>query len=216
MLESTMEGLTRVAPSVMDISDNDRAWFEQALLDVLPDLLSTALRLTRNPTDAEDLVAEATAKAWLNFRTLRERDRFRGWIFRILSNLYLSERRAVAGKPVDQPLNESAVDFSLFERLHQPFLLWWSNPEQEFLSKLAREDLIRAIEALPESYRLVVTLVDIQELSYQEVANSLDVPLGTVRSRLARGRSLLQKCLWDLAAEVGLVPPHTTREPGTL
>jgi RNA polymerase sigma-70 factor, ECF subfamily len=211
-----MEGLTRVAPSVMDISDNDRAWFEQALLGVLPDLLSTALRLTRNPTDAEDLVAEATAKAWLNLRTLRERDRFRGWIFRILSNLYLSERRAVAGKPLDQPLNESAVDFSLFERLHQPFLLWWSNPEQEFLSKLAREDLIRAIEALPESYRLVVTLIDIQELSYQEVANSLDVPLGTIRSRLARGRSLLQKVLWDLGAEAGLVPPHTTMEPGTL
>jgi RNA polymerase sigma-70 factor (ECF subfamily) len=211
-----MEELLGVAPSVMDVLDNDRTWFEHALLGVLPDLLSTALRLTRNPTDAEDLVAEATTKAWLNLSTLRERDRFRGWIFRILSNLYLTERRAVAGKPPDESLDESAVDFSLFERLHQPFLLWWSNPEQEFLSKLAREDLIRAIEALPESYRLVVTLVDIQELSYQEVANSLDVPLGTVRSRLARGRSLLQKALWDLAADVGLVPPHTTREPGTL
>jgi RNA polymerase sigma-70 factor (ECF subfamily) len=211
-----MEGLLGVGSSVMDIPDNDCAWFEQALLGVLPDLLSTALRLTKNPTDAEDLVAEATAKAWLSLRTLRERDRFRGWIFRILSNLYLSQRRAAAARFPEEPLNESAVDFSLFERLHQPFLLWWSNPEQEFLSKLAREDLIRAIEALPESYRLVVTLIDIQELSYQEVANSLDVPLGTVRSRLARGRSLLQKALWDLAAEVGLVPPHTTREPGTL
>jgi RNA polymerase sigma-70 factor (ECF subfamily) len=216
MLESTMEGLTPVRPSVMEISDTDRAWFEHTVLGALPDLLSTALRLTRNPTDAEDLVAEATAKAWINLRTLRERDHFRGWIFRILSNLYLSERRAVAGKPLEEPLNESAVDFSLFERLHQPFLLWWSNPEQEFLAKLAREDLIRAIEALPEPYRIVVTLVDIQELSYQEVASSLDVPLGTVRSRLARGRSLLQKALWELAAELGVVPPHTKREPGTL
>jgi RNA polymerase sigma-70 factor, ECF subfamily len=211
-----MEGRARVAAAVVDLSEKDRAWFEQTLLGVLPDLLSTALRLTKNPTDAEDLVAEATAKAWLNLPALRERDRFRGWVFRILANLYLSQRRAVARKPLEEPLNENAVDFSLFERLHQPFLLWWSNPEQEFLSKLAREDLIRAIEALPESYRLVVTLVDIQDLSYQEVANSLDVPLGTVRSRLARGRSLLQKALWDLAAEVGLVPPHTTREPGTL
>jgi RNA polymerase sigma-70 factor, ECF subfamily len=211
-----MEGLLGVGTSVMDISDNDPAWFEHALLGVLPDLLSTALRLTRNPTDAEDLVAEATAKAWLNLRALKDRERFRGWIFRILTNLYLSQRRAAAARFPEEPLNENAVDFSLFERLHQPFLLWWSNPEQEFLSKLAREDLIRAIEALPESYRLVVTLIDIQELSYQEVANSLDVPLGTVRSRLARGRSLLQKALWDLAAEVGLVPPHTTREPGTL
>jgi RNA polymerase sigma-70 factor (ECF subfamily) len=200
----------------MDISDRDRAWFEQVLLGILPDLLSTALRLTRNPADAEDLVAEAAAKAWLNLPTLRERDHFRGWVFRILSNVYLSERRAGAGRPPDEPLNESAIDFSVFERLHQPFLLWWSNPEQEFLRKLAREDLIRAIEALPESYRLVVTLVDIQELSYQEVATSLDVPLGTVRSRLARGRSLLQKALWDLAAEIGVVPPHSTTEPGTL
>jgi RNA polymerase sigma-70 factor (ECF subfamily) len=161
-------------------------------------------------------VAEATAKAWLNLQMLRERDRFRGWIFRILSNLFLSERRSAASKPLDEPLNESSTDFSIFERLHQPFLLWWSNPEQEFLAKLAREDLIRAIEALPESYRLVVTLVDVQEFSYQEVATSLDIPLGTVRSRLARGRSLLQHALWDLAAEVGLVPPHATREPGTL
>jgi RNA polymerase sigma-70 factor (ECF subfamily) len=211
-----IEGLRRGADSPMDISDGDRAWFEQALLGILPDLLSTALRLTRNPADAEDLVAEAAAKAWLNLATLREPDRFRGWVFRILSNVYLSQWRAGAGKPLDEPLNQSDTDFSVFERLHQPFLLWWSNPEQEFLSKLVREDLIRAIEALPEHYRLVVTLIDIQELSYQEVATSLDVPLGTVRSRLARGRSLLQKALWDLAAEIGVVPPHSTREPGTL
>jgi RNA polymerase sigma-70 factor (ECF subfamily) len=210
-----MEGFLGVGPSVMDISDNDRAWFEHALLGVLPDLLSTALRLTRNPTDAEDLVAEATAKAWLNHPALRERERFRGWIFRILTNLYLSERRAVAGRLPEEPLNESTAEFSLFERLHQPFLLWWSTPEQEFLDKLAREDLSRAIEGLPEAFRVVVTLVDIQDFSYQEVANLLDVPVGTVRSRLARGRSLLQKALWDHAAELGLVHPQPTRKPGT-
>jgi RNA polymerase sigma factor (sigma-70 family) len=211
---SATEGPLRVEPSVMDLPDNDRSWFEHTLLGVLPDLLSTALRLTRNPADAEDLVAEATAKAWLNVRALREPEHFRGWIFRILTNLYLSERRAVAGKPPEEPLNESTAEFSLFERLHQPFLLWWSTPEQEFLDKLAREDLLRAIEALPEGYRAVVTLVDIQDFSYQEVANLLDVPLGTVRSRLARGRSLLQKALWDHAAELGLVQPQPTRKPG--
>jgi RNA polymerase sigma-70 factor (ECF subfamily) len=215
MPEAGMEGLLRVEPAVTGIPENDRAWFERTLLGALPDLLNTALRLTRNPTDAEDLVAEATAKAWLNLAALRERERFRGWIFRILTNLYLSQRRAVAGRPPEESLNEGTAEFSLFERLHQPFLLWWSTPEQQFLDKLTREDLIRAIEALPEGYRVVVTLVDIQEFSYQEVANVLDLPVGTIRSRLARGRSLLQKALWEHAAELGLVHPQPTRKPGT-
>jgi RNA polymerase sigma-70 factor (ECF subfamily) len=96
------------------------------------------------------------------------------------------------------------VEFSLFERLHQPFLLWWGTPEQDFLDRLLREDLIRAIEALPERFRIVVVLADVQGLSYLEIAGSLEVPIGTVRSRLARGRALLQKALWDHACDAGL------------
>jgi RNA polymerase sigma-70 factor (ECF subfamily) len=199
----------------MDVSEDDRAWFERALLGVLPDLVSTALRLTRNSTEAEDLVAEATAHAWLRLRSLRDRERFRGWIFRILTNLYLSQRRALGSRPPEERLDEDAAGFSLFERLHQPFLLWWSTPEKEFLDKLTREDLTRAIESLPELYRVVVTLVDIQEFSYRDVARLLHVPIGTVRSRLSRGRSLLQRALWDLAVEAGVVHPHPPRKPGT-
>ena len=206
---------TRLRNPLIDmvIGESDRAWFEGAVLDVLPNLLSTAMRLTRNTADAEDLVAEATAKAWLNLRALREREHFRGWIFRILTNLFLSSRRARGSKPREESLDEGTVEFSLFERLHQPFLLWWSTPEQEFLDKLAREDLSRAIEALPEIFRVVVTLVDVQEFSYHEVASLLEVPVGTVRSRLARGRSLLQKALWDRAADFGR-DPHPTKKPG--
>jgi RNA polymerase sigma-70 factor (ECF subfamily) len=207
-------GYLEAERSVHDAVQNDQGWFEQSLLGVLPDLLSTALRLTRNSADAEDLVAEATARAWLNLRSLRERERFRGWIFRILTNLYLSERRMTAARPAEEPLDTGTAGFSLFERLHQPFLLWWSTPEQEFLDKLAREDLVQAIEALPEAYRVVVTLVDVQEFSYQEVAAVLDVPIGTVRSRLARGRSLLQQTLWSQAAELGLVQPQPRERPG--
>lgn len=210
-----MEGALRDQPTVMDTPDRDRAWFEQNILAVLPDLLSTALRLTRNSADAEDLVADTTAKAWLNLGGLRERDRFRGWVFRIMTNLHLSQRRAVAARPPEESLDENPAGFSLFERLHQPLLLWWSTPEQEFLDKLAREDLIRAIDALPDAFRLVVTLVDVQDFSYQEVATVLDVPVGTVRSRLARGRALLQKALWDHAAEFGLAHPQSMRKPGT-
>jgi RNA polymerase sigma-70 factor (ECF subfamily) len=183
-------------------SDEDRLWFEQAVLAALPDLLGLARRLTRNRADAEDLAAEAITKAWLHRATLRERERFSGWLIRILTNLYLSQHRSAAAHPHESLDGED--DFSLFERLHQPFLLWWGSSEQEFLDRLLREDLIRAIEALPEPFRIVVVLADIEGCSYGEIAESLAVPVGTVRSRLARGRALLQKALWQHACDSGL------------
>jgi RNA polymerase sigma-70 factor, ECF subfamily len=181
----------------------DRAWFEQAVLDLLPELLGTARRLTKNSADAEDLAAEAITRAWLHRSSLRERDRFAAWIHRILTNLFLGRRRAEASRPEEAYVDQEA-EFSLFERLHQPFLLWWGTPEQEFLDRLLRDDLIGAIEALPERYRIIVVLADIQGLSYREIAGSLEVPIGTVRSRLARGRALLQKALWEHACDAGL------------
>jgi RNA polymerase sigma-70 factor (ECF subfamily) len=182
---------------------DDRAWFEHSVLVVLPELLGTARRLARNREDAEDLAAEAITRAWLHRDGLRERDRFAGWILRILTNLFISRRRSEASRPEETDLEEEA-EFSLFERLHQPFLLWWGNPEKEFLDRLLREDLVSAIEALPERFRIVVVLADVQGLSYGEIAGSLDVPVGTVRSRLARGRALLQKALWQHACDAGL------------
>jgi RNA polymerase sigma-70 factor, ECF subfamily len=182
--------------------DEDRLWFEQAVLAALPDLLGLARRLTRNQADAEDLAAEAITKAWLHRATLRERQRFSGWLIRILTNLYLSQHRSATEHPHESLDGED--DFSLFERLHQPFLLWWSSPEQEFLDRLLREDLIRAIEALPEPFRIVVVLADIEGCSYVEIAESLAVPVGTVHSRLARARTLLQKALWQHACDSGL------------
>jgi RNA polymerase sigma-70 factor (ECF subfamily) len=180
----------------------DGAWFEQAVLEVLPELLGTARRLARNREDAEDLAAEAITRAWLHRGALRERDRFAAWIVRILTNLFLSRRRSEASRPEETGLE--AVEFSLFDRLHQPFLLWWGTPEQDFLDRLLREDLVRAIEALPDPFRIVVVLADVQGFSYGEIAGSLEIPVGTVRSRLARGRALLQKTLWDHACDAGL------------
>ena len=183
-------------------SADDRAWFEHAVMGVLPELVGIARRLTRNREDAEDLAAEAITRAWLHRASLRERERFNGWIVRILTNLFLSARRSETSHPVE-PL-DGQEDFSLFERLHQPFLLWWGTPEQEFLDRLLREDLIRAIEALPEPFRLAVLLTDVQGFTYAETAESLGVPVGTIRSRLARGRALLQKALWQHACDAGL------------
>jgi RNA polymerase sigma-70 factor (ECF subfamily) len=187
----------------MTESTGHTVWFEQAVLDVLPELLGTARRLARNREDAEDLAAEAITRAWLHRGALRERDRFAGWIVRILTNLFLSRRRSEASRPQETCLDEE-TEFSLFDRLHQPFLLWWGTPEQDFLDRLLRDDLIRAIEALPDHFRIVVVLADVEGLSYGEIAGSLEVPVGTVRSRLARGRALLQKALWDHACDAGL------------
>jgi RNA polymerase sigma-70 factor (ECF subfamily) len=191
-----------------------RLWFEREVVSALPDLYGTALRLSRNPTDAEDLVAEAVAKAWLKVDSLHDRSSFRGWICRILTNAYISDRRARAVRPALEPLGDDAgaEGFSLFERLHQPILLWWGTPEQEMLDKLLREDLERAIDALPDVYRVAVVMADLQGESYQAIGEALSVPIGTVRSRLARGRALLQKRLWDHAVDAGLVAPNEGRQ----
>lgn len=189
----------------------DRDWFEGEVIALLPDLYGTALRFTRNRADAEDLVAEALKNAWSHLPGLSARSHFRGWIFRILTNAFLSELRARRTRPATEPLPPEDESFSLFERLHQPFLLWWGNPEQEFLNTLLREDLERALQALPEIFRVVVVLAEVQGLSYQEIADTLGVPVGTVRSRLARGRSFLQRALWEHAREAGLLP--RTPEP---
>ena len=184
----------------------DRDWFECLVVELLPDLYGTALRLTRNHADAEDLVADTVARAWSHLGELADRTRLRGWLFRILTNAFLSARRTEARHGVEEPLDEESDDgFSLFEQLHAPILLLWSSPEREFLNTLLREDLTRAMDALPEPFRVVVVLAEMHGSTYQEIAETLQVPVGTVRSRLARARGLLQKALWTHAQDRGLV-----------
>jgi RNA polymerase sigma-70 factor (ECF subfamily) len=195
------------------IETMDREWFEQQVTSLLDDLLGAAMRLTKNRHDAEDLVAESVTKAWGSRESLKAADRFRPWIFRILTNCFLTDCRKRAVRPTaDVPVDEVGEEegaFSLFEELHPPFLLWWGNPEQEFLNKLLRADLERAVDSLPEAYRAVVVLADLEGLAYAEIAESLGVPVGTVRSRLARARGRLQKALWIHAQEAGLTKPVT-------
>lgn len=183
--------------------------FEDQVLGLLGSLQGVARRLTRNEADAEDLVAETVARAWRARDTLENEAAFRAWIFRILNNTFVSDlRRAHARVRVD-PLDcedpaEDEAAFSLFEQMHQPFLLWFGNPEQEFLDKLLRQDLDRALATLPDCYRVVVIMSDLEEFSYAEIAETLAIPIGTVRSRLARARSALQKLLWQQARAYGL------------
>ena len=182
--------------------------FETQVLAILGPLHGVARRLTKNEADAEDLVAESITRAWGARASLADAGAFRAWLFRILSNTFISERRKTLARPREEPLVDESGDeegaFSIFERLHQPFLLWFANPEQEVLDKLLREDLDRALAALPEHYRVVVVLADVEGLTYGEIAEALDVPVGTVRSRLNRARSALQRTLWTVARDHGL------------
>ena len=185
--------------ATQSVAAADHAWFSGQVKTLLPALYGTAVRLCHDRCDAEDLVAEALEKAWQKLPTLADRQAFPAWLMRILTNTYLTRHRAQKSRPQIESLGADAGDFSLFERLHQPILLWWGNPEQEFLDRLLHHDLVAAIDSLPEPFRTVVILVDITEMSYAEVAQQLAVPVGTVRSRLSRGRCQLQRALWQHA-----------------
>ena len=186
-----------------------REVFESQVRALLPRLSGVARRLARCDADAEDLVAEAITRAWHGLDSLEHEQALRGWLFRILHNTFVSEYRRSCSRreiPLPQPEDDEddATPFSLFEQMHQPFLLWFSNPEQEFVDNLLREDLERALAALPDHHRVVVVLADLEDLSYGEIAETLGVPVGTVRSRLARARGALQKQLWHQAQAYGL------------
>ncbi len=214
-LESTSETIVSLASDATSTPEASDAWFTGALHSLLPELYATARRLTRNTADAEDVTAETVARAWHARDTLLDRGAFRPWMYRILSNTFTSWFRSSRTRPEEEPLapdDAPGQGFSLFERLHQPFLLWWGNPEQEFLNKVLHEDLERAIDALPENFRIVVVLADVQGLAYQAIADAVQIPIGTVRSRLARGRALLQQALWQHGIDAGLVRNPTTRE----
>lgn len=183
--------------------------FERTVMELLPRLLGVARRLTHNDADAEDLVAETVARAWRARGTLTCEGASRAWLFRILHNTFVSGCRHARTQPVCEELEEEGEEagdapFSIFEQIHQPFLLWFGNPEQAFLDKLLREDIEHALSCLPPVHRLVVVLADVEEFSYAEIADMLAVPVGTVRSRLARARAALQRMLWRQALAVGL------------
>jgi RNA polymerase sigma-70 factor (ECF subfamily) len=197
----------------LTISKDD---FETQVLSILGPLQGVARRLTQNEADADDLVAETLTRAWRAREALADAGAFRAWLFRILNNTFISERRKTLARPRQEPLADEPGDedstFSLYEHLHEPFLLSLGNPEQEFFDKLLREDLDRALAELPEHHRVVVVLADVEGLTYGEVAEALDVPIGTVRSRLARARCALQRILWTVARDRGL---QAARAAGT-
>ncbi|MCI0444440.1 sigma-70 family RNA polymerase sigma factor [bacterium] len=191
----------------MAFSVEERQEFKELVLPLLDDLHRLAIHFCRDSTEAEELVAETIMKACENFSNLREKSKVKPWLFRILNNIFLaSYRKQIRHQHIsyNEEPEEANDNFSLFEQLSQPFLLWWGNPERQFLNRILDQDLRKALSQLSEEHRQVILLCDVEELSYGQIAEILEVPVGTVRSRLARARSLLQRKLWHHANELGI------------
>lgn len=174
-------------------------------------LYGVAIRLTRDPTDAEDLVSDAVAKAWKSIESLEDWTRFRAWLFQIMRNHFNSSYRKEAAGPDFVPLEvgahgEDSGDLaSMLHAQSDAFLQWWADPEKEVADQMLGEQIRAAIDDLPEAFRVTILLVNVDGLRYDEAAEALGVPAGTVRSRMKRGRTLLQRALWEQACEVGLI-----------
>lgn len=183
------------------MSDNGKKErFEKEALIHLDALFRTALRMTKNDGDANDLVQETFLKAYRFWDKFEEGTNCRAWLFRIMTNIFINNYRSKAWKPQTVDLEEVDDDF-IFGTLSANDDQ--KDPETSFLNKVFEEDVKAAIEELPEDFRLVIMLSFIEGFSYQEIADIVDLNIGTVKSRLHRGRKLLQKSLWQYAVRNG-------------
>ncbi|MEA2476388.1 MAG: polymerase sigma-70 factor, subfamily, partial [Actinomycetota bacterium] len=171
---------------------------------LLDSLYAGALRMTRNPADAEDLVQETMLRAYRSFDRFEAGTNLKAWLFRIMTNAYINTYRKRQREPQKVSQDELG-DFDLYRELKDHDPRWEVTPEKIVLDSLVDTDIIEAIDDLPEQFRLAVVLSDIEGFSYAEMAEIMDVPMGTVMSRLHRGRKALQKRLWEVARDRGIV-----------
>ncbi|HET6781160.1 MAG TPA: sigma-70 family RNA polymerase sigma factor [bacterium] len=192
-------GVVALAEQVPIPASADRQQFEQMVEEHLSGLFGAALRLTRNRTNAEDLLQETFLRAWRSFHTFRPGTNARAWLYRILMNAYIDNYRKATREPevVDQ---DDVDEFYLYSKVQESDEYRRAgNPEEAFLQTLMDADVKAALESLPEAFRAVVMLADIDGFSYKEIAEILSIPIGTVMSRLHRGRKQLQVALWEYA-----------------
>jgi RNA polymerase sigma-70 factor (ECF subfamily) len=181
------------------------ATFESLFASCVNAAYGIAMRLTRNQADAEDLVQDAALLAHRGFASFTPGSNFRAWFLKILMNCYFSRRRREKSRPVTSDLDDTP-DLYIYARSGQAgFPTQGPDPAAQLLNKLGTERIVGAISRLPEEYRIVSTLYFMDDLSYEEIAGVLHCPVGTVRSRLHRGRKMLQKALWQVAEEEGIV-----------
>ncbi len=190
---------------VVVMADSER--FTSDAMEYMGSLYGAALRMTRNPSDAEDLVQETYLKAFRAYDSYQEGTNLKAWLYRILTNTFINSYRARKRRPEQTELDEGE-DLYLFRRLGGlEAVAAGRSAEEEVLDHFTESEVKEAVENLPEQFRIAVLLADVEGFSYKEIAEILDVPIGTVMSRLHRGRKALEKTLHDFGVARGLVAP---------
>jgi len=186
----------------------DRSEFAQEAMQYAPQLYSAAMRMTRSKTDAEDLVQETYLRAYRGYGNFTEGTNLRAWLFRILTNTFINTYRSKQRRVQESELGD-IEDLYLYKRISGVDVA--SRSAEDTLFELFTDDEVKnALEALPESFRLPVLLADVEGFAYKEIAEMLDIPIGTVMSRLHRGRKAMHKALVDFATNRGLIAKTST------
>ena len=183
----------------------DRSTFAERAMEYAPQLYSTALRMTRNAADAEDLVQETMMRGYRSFDTFTEGTNLRAWLYRILTNAFINRYRSKQRRPVETDLAD-VEDLYLYKRVTTlENAAATLSAEDQFLDLFTDDEVKSAVEDLPDTFKLPVLLADVEGFAYKEIAEMLEIPVGTVMSRLHRGRKAMQKQLYEYAMSRGLV-----------
>ncbi len=197
----------------------DQATFAEQAMPLMDGLYGAAMRMTRNPAEAEDLVQETYLKAYRGFGGFEQGTNLKAWMYRILTNTYINLYRSKQRRPDETDLAE-VEDLYLYRRLGGlEGATAGRSAEDELLELFSEAEVKEAVDALPENFRMAVLLADVEGFAYKEIAEILDIPIGTVMSRLHRGRKQLQKSLYEFAVRRGLAepdPPVSTGVDGAL